>query len=456
MSASSDKPDVLANDSVKFGLDATYYSGGNVGGGKVDWFTEGSPWSFTPEPKYSQYSFADWDRDMYYSQQEQDTQGGTIAEGHTTTDANGHLDVSQIVDLEAIKTDRQITFNANVTDVAGDVVSGSTSTVVHRSELYAGIRATSYIGTAGKDQPFEVVVLDWNSQPIGGQSVTVRFIERQWFSVQKQDAQGQLSWVTSVKEIPVTQKMLTTGSDGKAQLSFVPPHGGDYKALVTATDAKGNTQQSSAFVWVAGEGYIPWRQTNDRSFNLIADKDHYSPGDTAELLLAQPFQGSVYALVTWERGHIYKQEVLLLTGNSTIYKLPITPEMAPAAYVSVVVVSGAENSKTPDFKVGMARINVDTSQQQLDVKVTSDKPQAGPNDMVTYTVTTKDAGGKPVPADVSLAVVDKAALALAPMNSAKILDYFYPVQALSVQTSLGLVCQRRRLQRAVSGKPAAR
>ena len=232
---------------------------------------------------------------------------------------------------------------------------------------------------------------------------------------------------------------MVTDKDGKANVSFVPSHGGVYKAILTVTDLKGNTQVSSAYTWVSSDQYIAWRQTNDRSFNLIADKDLYAPGDTAELLIAQPFEGSVYALVTYERGHIYKQDVVLLNGNSTVYKLPITSEMAPMSYVSVVVVSGANGTKAPDFKIGMARINVDTSQQTLDVKVTADKKSAGPGDSVTYTIVTKDQAGKPVSADVSLAVVDKAALALAPSNSAPILKGFYPDQGLSVQTALGLV-----------------
>ncbi len=439
VNATADKTNVLVGDQVKFSLDATYYSGGNVGNGKVDWFTEESPYTFTPSPKYSQFSFSDWDRDMYYMMPEQPAQAGTLAEGSATTDVNGHLDLPQTIDLGETKTDQQVTFNANVTDVAGDTVSGQTSIVVHQSQLYAGIRSLSYVGTQGKEQPFEVAVLDWDSNPIANQSVTVQFVERQWFSVQKQDEQGQLSWVTSVKDIPISQQTITTGADGKAQVSFIPPAGGVYKAIVVVTDAKGNKQQSSTYMWVSSDQFIPWRQTNDRTFNLIADKDSYSPGDTAELLIAQPFQGSVYALVTYERGHIYKQDVVLLNGNSTIYKLPITADMAPMAYVSVVVVSGADNTKTPDFKIGMVRINVDTSQQSLDVKVTPDKQTAGPGDNVTYTITTKDQSGEPVSADVSLAVVDKAALALAPSNSGKILSSFYPDQALGVQTSLGLV-----------------
>ncbi len=124
--------------------------------------------------------------------------------------------------------------------------------------------------------------------------------------------------------------------------SFIPPKGGVYKALVTVKDLKGNTHQSSTYIWVAGDGEISWRQTNDRAFSLIADKDMYEPGDTAEILIAQPFTEKVYALITYERGHIYKQEVVQLEGNSTIYKLPITDEMAPIAYISVTVISGAE------------------------------------------------------------------------------------------------------------------
>jgi uncharacterized protein YfaS (alpha-2-macroglobulin family) len=438
---SADKANVLNGDKADFGLDAIYYSGGNVGNAKVDWFTEASSYSFTPDPKYSRFNFMDWNQDQYYLSPENAGQGGALEQGSDTTDANGHLDLSKALNLGETKTDQQVTFNANVTDVAGDVVSGQTSVIVHQSELYSGIRSVSYVGKQGEAQQFEAVVLDWDSKPVAGQNVTVKFVERQWLSVQKQDQQGQLSWVTSVKDVPVDKQSVITDANGKASVSFIPPEGGVYKAIVIVTDSKGNQQQASAYTWVSSDQYIAWRQSNDRTFNLVADKNMYSPGDIAELLIAQPFQGNVYALVTYERGHIYKQDVVLLTGNSTVYKLPITSDMAPMAYISVVVVKGADPStnSAPDFKIGMTRINVDTSQQTLDVKVTTDKQTAGPNDNVTYTVTTKDQSGKPVSADVSLAVVDKAVLALVPSNSVPILQGFYPETGLGVQTALGLV-----------------
>ncbi len=438
VSASSDKNNVLAGEQVKFSLDAKYYSGGSLGNADTEWFLQASPYYFQPSSKYQQFSFTDWDRDEYWSQPT-NSGGGTLVNGKGVTDGAGHFDVTQTVGLGKNKLSQNITFSANVTDVSGNVVSGTANITVHQSEFYAGIRSVSYVGQQGEEQPFEVVVLDWDSNPVANQKVSVKFVERRWFSVQTQDKQGQLRWETSVKEIPISTVNVATGEDGKTTVSFVPPRGGVYKAIVTVHDTKGHTHESSAYMWVSSDDYIAWRQTNDRAFNLILDKDIYSPGDTAEILIAQPFAHDVYALVTYERGHVYKQDVVLLKGNSTTYKLPVTEDMAPISYISVVVISGAEQNDSPDFKIGMASLRVDTTHQTLDVKVFADKKSAGPGDKVTYTIETKDYSGKPVSADVSLAVVDKAALALAPMNSAPILDAFYPDQALSVRTALGLV-----------------
>jgi uncharacterized protein YfaS (alpha-2-macroglobulin family) len=440
VNVTADKIGILAGDEVNFGLDAEYYSGGLLKGAQTNWFIEAVNYYFTPSAKYNQYSFMDWDRDVYWSP-DTSANNDIISEGSGVTDANGHLEISQALDPGESKVSKQMSLYANVTDVGGNTVSGSAGVIVHQSEYYAGIRSERYIGTQGEAQPFSVVVLDWNSQPIADQAVTVDFVERQWFSVQKKDDQGQLRWETSVKEIPVSKhaSRAVTGADGTVRIDFTPPTGGVFKALVTVNDSQGNSHQASTYIWVASNGEIAWRQTNDRAFSLIADKEMYAPGDTAEILIAQPFEGQAYALITYERGHIYKQEVVLLEGSDAIYKLPITDEMAPMAYVSVTVISGAKKSGAPDFKIGMTQINVDTKQKTIDVSVTTDKDSAGPGDEITYTIKTKDINGKPVSADVSLAVVDKAALALAPANSGPLLESFYSQQSLSVATALGIV-----------------
>ena len=438
VSITPDKDAILAGGTVHFGLEADYYSGSVLKNALTDWFIESSNYYFIPKSKYNQYSFMDWDRDINWSPN-QSSNNDTVDQGEGVTDTNGHLDIQQNFGSNKNKISQQMQLYANVSDVAGNLVSGGTSVIVHQSEYYTGIRSEKYIGKQGEVQPFSLVVLDWDSQPISGQKVTVNFIEREWYSIQEKDEQGQLHWVTSVKEIPISQQGAITDAVGVAQVQFTPSKGGVFKALATVKDSQGNLHQASTYLWVASTGEISWRQTNDRAFNLIADKDMYQPGETADILIAQPFAEEVYALITYERGHIYKREVVKLKGNSTIYKLPISDDMAPIAYISVTVISGAEKTGSPDFKIGMTKINIDTKQKTLDVSVTADKEFAGPGDEVTYTIKTNDINGKPVSADVSIAVVDKAVLALTPSNTIPLLDSFYSMQSLSVSTALGIV-----------------
>jgi uncharacterized protein YfaS (alpha-2-macroglobulin family) len=177
----------------------------------------------------------------------------------------------------------------------------------HPSQAYPGIRPSSYVGTEGVEQSFEIVALDWGGARQPGQALSVEIVERRWYSVQEQDASGRVTWKSTVEEISVESFTEVVADDeGEAMVTFIPPKGGIYRARVTALDAQGNPGRASAYMWVAGKEYIPWQQTNDRGFELVTDKKSYLPGDTPRCSsLALP--GETYALVTVERGHIRSQ-----------------------------------------------------------------------------------------------------------------------------------------------------
>jgi uncharacterized protein YfaS (alpha-2-macroglobulin family) len=432
--------DVLAGSTFQANVNANYFSGGAVVDANVEWTLYSDPFTFTPSGEYSGYTFSDVDLDAGYSDQfnPQQPTRKIVAQGKGTTDANGNLVLTLPADLSESKTSLQFTLEATVSDVAGTVVSGRASVTAHRSRIYPGVKPASYVGIVGKAQSFDLVALDWDSQPLSNQTLKVEISERKWFSVQKQDANGNITWSTSVQDIPVQSfDNIVTDDKGKAQVSFTPEKGGVYRARVTAVDERGNQASASAFMWVAGNEYIPWRQTNDRSFDLVTDRKEYQSGDTAEVLIASPFQGNAYALVTVERGRIKKQEVVQLTSNSTVYKLPITPDMAPNAFVSVLVVKGVdETNPRPNFKMGIAEIKVSTEEQTIQVQITPDQTQVSPGSQVRYTVKTLDYLGNPVKAEVSLGLSDLATLSLVDPNSPPILDFFYSQRTLGVWTSM--------------------
>jgi uncharacterized protein YfaS (alpha-2-macroglobulin family) len=428
---------VLSGGQYTVTVSADYYSGGGVGDAEVEWTLSASPFYFLPPDEYSGYSFSNdaSDIDFYADFGREEVE--LIADGRGRTDAAGELVLTLRADLSEFRSSRELTMEASVTDLSTNAVSSRAAVIAHRGAVYPGVRPRAYVGRQGEEQFIDVAALDWDGNPLGGQKVQVEIVERRWYGVQEQDATGRVKWTTTVEEIPVASLEVVTDNAGEASTSFTPPKGGVYRAEVSALDRQGNRGTASTFLWVAGRDYIPWRQTNDRSFDLIADRSSYAPGDTAEILIASPFQGESYALVTVERGHIYSAEVLRLTSNSTVYRLPITAAMAPNTFVSVLVMKGVDpTNPRPDFKLGIVELQVDTRLQELKVTITPDREQAGPGEQVTYNVTTRDNLGQPVDAELSLGLSDLATLSLLRPNALPILDFFYRRRTLAVWTSV--------------------
>ncbi|HMD88750.1 MAG TPA: Ig-like domain-containing protein, partial [Anaerolineaceae bacterium] len=266
---STSPKNVLPGDPITANVDANYYSGGGLTQAGVDWTLSADPYTFTPPDKYSAYSFNDVDQDNWESLSGQPVNNPhqEIANGKGQTDANGHFSLTLPAQMGTAKTSQQLTFEATLTDFAGTTVSGRSAVVLNLSQVYPGIRSTSYVGLANKPATFDLVALDWDGKPLANQHVDVNIVERQWYSVQQEDANGVLQWKTTVKDIPVATYLdQTLGADGTGQISFTPDHGAIYKASITSKDSHGNPNTASAYVWISGEAYIPWAQTNDRSF----------------------------------------------------------------------------------------------------------------------------------------------------------------------------------------------
>ncbi len=432
---------LLAGATITANVAASYYSGGGVKGAALDWTLRSDPFYFTPPAELSGYSFYDDSRDSgLQGQTLSGDRSQIVAQGQAVTGPDGKLTLTVPASVRNAGGSQRLTLEVTVTDLAANAVSAQAQVTAHRSAVYVGIRPEDYVGQEGKPQAFDLAAVDWDGKPLANQKLQVAISQRQWLNAQELDAQGVLRWVTSVKDIPAASfKDVLTDAKGLATVTFTPAAGGDYRAVVSSVDKAGNPASSAAYQWVTGSEFIPWRQSNDRTFQLVLDKTAYKPGDTASILIASPFQGSAYALITIERGKIRDQKVLLLSNNSTLYQLPVTADMAPVVYVSVLVVKGVDaTNPRPAYKIGMAKVNVSTEQQALTVQVTPDKAQVGPGDTVNFTVKTTAAGGKPAPAEVSLGLSDLATLSLMDPNSPPILAYFYSERNLSVRTAISI------------------
>ncbi|MBA3868389.1 MAG: Ig-like domain-containing protein, partial [Anaerolineae bacterium] len=425
---------VVQGDTVKVTVNSTYFFGGAVSNAKVDYTVVANPYFF----QYDGNGYYDFE-DFNYDEGASELYGGggeQVASGSGVTDAQGNLVIDLPATLKDNSQSQELTIEATITDESQQVVAGRTKVVVHKGQIYVGARPEEYVSNANQETAVDLIAVDWESKGIPNQPIDVEVVERRWSSVQEKDESGRTTWTWQVEEIPVTTGSATTDDNGKAVFKFKPPNGGVFKVKIKSHDAKGNEVIASTTLWVSSEQYVSWRQQNSNRIDLIADKKNYSVGDTAEILIASPFQGTAEALVTVERGSVLKVDHVTLTSNSLIYKIPITEDFAPNVYVSVMLVKGVDaNNPVAAFRAGLVQLAVDNKQKEIQIDITPDKAQAGPGDTVNYTVKTTDFAGKPIQAEVGVGLTDLASLSIADPNSSPILSYFYGQQGLGVRTS---------------------
>ena len=420
-------------------VDASFFFGGPVSNAQVHWSVLSADYVY-PYSGQGYYDFYDFDWSANQTGPVYGTFGRLISEKDGQTDKKGHASLDVPADLSNASLSQLYTVEATVTDANGQQVSGRVQVIVHQGKFYIGVRPDQYVGQAGQPLKVNLLTVDWHSNPAPNQALHVVYNDHQWnCALEKNPDTGANTWTCNVKDTELSSQDVTTDANGQASGTFTPPKGGTYQVKVTGTDTDGHKIASSTIVWVAASDFVTWRQDNNDRLNLVADRKSYKPGDTAEILIPSPFQGAATALVTVERGRILTKEVLQLTGNSTVYKLPITAAFAPDVFVSVVLVKGVDaNNPAPSFKVGTLKLTVSPEQQQIKLTLTPDKPKVGPRDTVTYQLMATDYAGKPVQAEFSIGVVDLAVLSLSAPNSSPILNAFYGEAGLSVRTSLGL------------------
>lgn len=431
-------PEVVQGGTVAVEIEGSYFFGGKLSNANVTYNVVANPYYFRYDGD-GYYDFADYNYDYgydyYYSY------GGFITEGTAQTDEVGKYIVEVPAELKDSTQSQSFTVEAGVADESGQSIYARSSVIVHQGLVYVGARAENYVSTANEESTINLIAVDWDSNPVANQSLTIEVVERRWSSTQEQDPNsGDTIWTSEVEEIPVTTGSVTTDSEGKANYIFTPPNGGTFKIIATTRDEMGNEIRTATTTWVSSTSYVSWRQANDNTIELVPDQTDYTVGDTAKILITSPFQGVTEALISVERGDVMSVEHVTMDSNSYIFELPITPEHAPNIFVSVFLIKAVDESNPiAAYRMGITRLMVDIEQKELHFDISADRERASPQETVEYTIKVTDYKGDPVVAEVGVGVTDLAALSLRGPNSGPLLEYFYSPESLSVQTSVSLV-----------------
>ncbi|MGQ9584938.1 MAG: Ig-like domain-containing protein [Anaerolineae bacterium] len=435
----TDKDSYVQGDIIEAEVSASYYFGGPVKEAQVRWTLMTADHYFHP-PKLQGYDFVDYDW-AERGREQMGRFGEVIAEGNGTTDAQGRFAFRVPADIARYSLSQRFTLDVTVTDVNNQEVASQAEVVVHKGLFYIGLKPDQYVGLAGEEASVHVVTVDTEGITVTQTTVNLVFNEHRWYSVQEVAEDGSTYWTFSVEDVPVYTTTVTTDDNGHALASFTPEKGGTYKIVATGKDGRGNEVRASTYLWVSGRKgeYIPWRRENHNRIDLVADKDRYEPGETAKVLVASPYTGPVWALVTVERGRILESKVLTLASNSETLTVPVQASFTPNAFVCVTLVKGMDEAEpTPSFRMGYAELHISTAHKRLRVEITPDKEQARPREEVSFAIRVSDADGNPVRAELSLALVDLSVLALGGVDPGSLFDRYWQERGLAVRNAASL------------------
>ena len=434
----ADKAAYVNGDTIAARAGASFFFGGALVGMPVQWSALAAPYALQVKG-YERYAFADFD----YARQSQ-LANPLRATGTAKTGRDGIASYAVPAALQAAEGAQRFTLSATVTDENGQGVAGSTTVTVHPAGLSAGVHPTQYVAGVGRPATVDLVSVDTNGAIVGGQVVRVLVYDRQWITTKVQVPAGGRQYQSQPKDTFITTLIATTGADGRASVQVSPTKPGTLRIVAEISDPQGRVNRSATYLWVSGSGAASWQTTNDDTLKLVADKERYAVGDTAEILVPAPFSGAT-ALVTVERGKLITRSVRQLPTNSERLRVPITDRSVPDIFVSVVLYRGPTAvDPVPRFKVGYVQLSVSTDTRVLTVSAKPDRAQAKPGDIVHYAIRVADRNGVGVRSEVSVSVVDKAVLSLQDERGPDGLHAFWFERGVGVSTASSMAISANR------------
>lgn len=372
----TDRPYYIDGQKAQISVQADYYFGQPVAGGEVVVRVFDNGWT---------------------------TRNSPMAEIKGLLDAAGQFQTAATLSLRPASggssSSSRTTIEVEVTDASRRPVYATLDRPVHPSAISLTAAVNGYSQPEGEPVAVTVALRDHDGRPMAGRSV---------------DVAASLSGMHG-SGATVLRETVVTGADGLAVARLGGLDLGWYTLTATALDDQGRMARSDTYVWVYSLTRA-WRWSGGLA--IEADSQSYKAGDTARLLVKSPI--TTTALITLESNEVLAERVVAVAGVTTV-ELPITADMAPGVTAKVTLWEPVQHEgngsydQAADGRIRSAQVElkVPAEDRRLQVAVQPDRGQARPGEAIQLRLSVRDAAGRPVSAQLSVALVDQALLALA-------------------------------------------
>ncbi len=413
---------------------AEYYFGGPVANATVEAVIYQKPFrhSWSP-PREFPWCYESPRFDRWYGP------GQEVQRQSLVTDEQGRATV-RFETPEYSPQDLEYRIDARVTDAARREIAGSDRVRVTAQSYFVYLRAQNNLYRPRDAVQIDVKALDANDKPIAA-SGTVFVTRERWREVWIDPTGREISgeeydrlrrsvlvfpplppdggWGWQLKfrgyeAEEILERVVRTDAQGDGRFTFTPEKDGFYRITWRSPDTLDpeKTDQEPLRDWITAETMV-WVSTESTTtlgyhqggVEIIADRDTFKVGETAPVMIVTPDSGH-HVLFTVEGESLYSARVVELTGNVKLIEVPIGEEHIPNVFLNATMLSDAQ------LLVDQEEIVVPPLRQYLDVEVSADRSEYQPGETGTLQVTTTDADGRPVRAELSIGLVDESIYAI--------------------------------------------
>jgi uncharacterized protein YfaS (alpha-2-macroglobulin family) len=441
----SDAKAYVRGDDAVFSLKSEFLFGGAMAGATARTTLTRAAASFTPP---GVEGFALTDEAATAEETESALKTADLGASDEKLDAEGRASRKLRLVMPGQTGTERVTFEAEVEDLSRQTVAQRAAVIVHPGEYYVALkRLRERFVSAGGSLRADVAAVDPTGAHRAGAVVKVELFERKWTgAVEEHGDEGAHHSSRLKDELVGNCEVRTTAAVAGCDLKV--PQAGYYVLRASSKDARGNEiRASETFYGVEdaprpGTGVsVAWADNDARVVRLETSKKQYDLGETARVLVRNPFR-EAEALVTVERGGVLLRKTVHLSGPLPVVEVPVTPEMYPNAYVAVHLVRGRVTAPPesgadlggPEFRLGYAELTVNPDAHRLAVAVTPARKEYRPGDDVDVDLAVTDREGKPAQGEVTFYAVDEGVLMLTGYKTPDPIPSFARRRALGVFT----------------------
>jgi len=443
-SVDSVRPDLLATEVAEYDLAVSYLNGGGAKHLAVKLRAQLEPRFNVEFARYADFDFARrGEIDQIGGQSGEESEPVALAATNLKLDAGGATR-GKVAGIPSLAMPHKLRVELEYADPNGEIQTVSTTTPWWPANVVLGLKKGNWV-RAGTRHTLTFQAVDPQGRPLAGVPVEVKMKLRQTFGYRERLAGGFYGYRNETRETALPEPCDgKTDSKGQFTCAAQTEQGGEVLIAAAARDAQGRIARTTHSHWVAGKDEWVFAQDNHDRIDLIPEKKHYEPGQTARFQVRMPYRKAT-ALVTVEREGVLDARVVTLSGKAPVLDIPVKAGWAPNVFVSALVVRGRNDDikatalvdlGRPAFKLGISGIEVGQQAHQLQVEVQADRASYQIREKARVRVKVRTPEGKAPPAgtEVTLVAVDEGLLELAPNESWKLLEAMMAERGYAVHT----------------------